>query len=83
MLDSIRRHLPELDLDGTGKVSGMVHVLAGALWVQAQPSRGVSAADTADPELTALCWDFADILKDALAILVTGILADNDEPAGH
>ncbi|MFD7232798.1 TetR/AcrR family transcriptional regulator [Streptomyces sp. NPDC059881] len=73
-----RRHVPELDADGSCKVSGMVFVLAGALWGQTQPSRSVRAAYAADPELAALCWDFAEILEDTLATLIAGTLAGND-----
>ena len=65
------RHLPEVG-DEAFMMCGGILVMAGAVWPHSRPSPSVLAAYAAEPELAALCIDFADALEYALVNFVAG-----------
>ena len=73
LAELVRRHLPEVG-DEAFMMCGGIVVLAGAVWPHSRPSASMLAAYAADPELAALCIDFADTLEYALVNFVTGTL---------
>jgi AcrR family transcriptional regulator len=67
--------VPELSEQNAFRLAGAVMLLAGALWPHTQPTDAMLAAYAADPELAAMRLDFTATLRDALEVLITGLLA--------
>ncbi|MCF2533602.1 TetR/AcrR family transcriptional regulator [Yinghuangia soli] len=70
----IRRHLPELDEKAAFDFVAAAVMITGAVWTHARPSAAMLAAYEADPELAALCLDFAPTLRDILEVQLAGLL---------
>jgi AcrR family transcriptional regulator len=66
--------VPELGEQSAFRLAGAVMLLAGALWPHTQPTDAMLAAYAADPELAAMRLDFTTTLRDALEVLITGLL---------
>jgi AcrR family transcriptional regulator len=65
----------ELDERSAQTFAALAMMTIGATWTHSRPSAPMQAACEADPELAALWADFADVVRDALAITVAGLLA--------
>ncbi|GAA2673706.1 TetR/AcrR family transcriptional regulator [Actinoplanes palleronii] len=70
----IQRCLPELGQhDATRLVATIVLTIAAA-WPACQPSEALRAAYAADPEVAAMQVDFTDLLRQTIAVSVSGLL---------
>ncbi|WP_198171292.1 TetR/AcrR family transcriptional regulator [Actinoplanes awajinensis] len=70
----IRRCVPELGPhDATRLVATIVLTIAAA-WPACQPSEALRAAYAADPEVAAMQVDFTDLLRQTIAVSVSGLL---------
>jgi hypothetical protein len=50
-------------------------MVAGALWPHSQPTAAMLAAYAADPELAAMRLDFTTTMREAVEVLISGLLA--------
>ena len=71
----ILARIPELGQADSFRLAGAVIMVAGALWPHSQPSTAMLAAYAADPELAAMRLDFGSTLREAVEVLVCGLLA--------
>lgn len=73
--DLVRTHVPELSESDATRLAGVTIMLTGTIWTYSQPPSGVIAAYEADPSLAALRVEFTSALRDALQVLISGLLA--------
>lgn len=79
----IRRYLPELGAHDATRLVAMIALLAASAWPLCQPSEAMLAAYTADPALADLRVNFTDMLRQSLAVTISGLLARaEDVPLG-
>ncbi|GAA1589783.1 TetR/AcrR family transcriptional regulator [Actinoplanes couchii] len=79
----ILRYVPELGAQDATRVVAMTTLIAGAAWPYSQPPEAMLAAYAADPSLAAMRTDFTDLLRQALAVTISGLLArQEDLPVG-
>lgn len=71
----IHRHLGELAGHDAERLAAGTVLVAGALWMHAQPSAAVLAAYEADPALAIFRTDFTATLREVIEVLVAGLLA--------
>jgi AcrR family transcriptional regulator len=71
----IHRYLGELAGHDAERLAAGTVLVAGALWVHAQPSVAVLAAYEADPALAVFRTDFTATLREVIEILVAGLVA--------
>jgi AcrR family transcriptional regulator len=71
----VHRHLGELGAHDSERLAAGAALVAGALWVLAQPSPAVLAAYEADPALAVLRTDFTVTMREVLEVLISGLLA--------
>jgi AcrR family transcriptional regulator len=71
----VRGVVGELDERSAQVFAALATMAIGALWTHSQPSAAMLDAYSADPALAAMRMDFADVLREALAITVAGVLA--------
>ena len=67
--------LPELGEQGAFRLAGAVIMVAGALWPHSQPTAAMLAAYAADPDLAAMRLDFTTTMREAVEVLISGLLA--------
>ncbi len=75
LADYAERLVPELGPERAQKFALGVLLTAGALWAHAQPCATMVAAYQAYPELQVIRIDFADNLRELVAVLLAGLLA--------
>jgi AcrR family transcriptional regulator len=68
-------HLPEMTEPDSFRLAGAVFMVAGAVWPHSRPSAAMLAAYAADPELAAMRLDFTTTLREAVEILISGLLS--------
>ncbi len=71
----IHRYLGELAGHDAERLAAGTVLVAGALWVHAQPSAAVLAAYEADPALAIFRIDFTATLREVIEVLIAGLLA--------
>ncbi|GAA3136490.1 TetR family transcriptional regulator [Streptomyces rectiviolaceus] len=71
----VRAHLPELTEDDGIRFATYAVMVTGGVWTHSQPSAAMLAAYEADPELAALRLDFTAVVREALEVLLSGLLA--------
>ena len=71
----IHRHLRELAGHDAERLAAGTVLVAGALWVHAQPSAAVLAAYEADPAVAVFRTDFTATLREVIEVLTAGLLA--------
>jgi AcrR family transcriptional regulator len=69
------RHVGELGEHDAERLAAGTVLVAGALWVHAQPSAAVLAAYEADPALAVMRTDFTATLREVVEVLIAGLLA--------
>ena len=67
--------VPELGEQDSFRLAGAVIMVAGALWPHSQPTAAMLAAYAADPELAAMRLDFTTTMREAVEVLISGLLA--------
>jgi hypothetical protein len=70
--------LPELGEHNSFRLAGAVLMVTGALWPHSQPTAAMLAAYAADPELAAMRLDFTATLREAVEVLISGLLARSE-----
>jgi len=79
----VRGYLPELGPNDAIRFVGFATVIVSAAWPMSRPPEALLAAYAADPALAALRMTFADLVRQALEVSVSGLLArDEDRPLG-
>jgi AcrR family transcriptional regulator len=76
-------HMPELSEHATFRLGGAVTMMAGALWPHTQPTPAMLAAYEADPELAAMRLDFLATLREAVEVLISGLLVRSSLLSSH
>lgn len=81
------RCLPELSLADAGHLAATATLITAAAWPYSQPPEAMLAAYAADPAVAAMRTDFTDLLRQTLAVTISGLLARHDDgpaatPAG-
>ncbi|MFE3202382.1 TetR family transcriptional regulator [Embleya sp. NPDC059237] len=71
----LRKALPELGDREAAEAASMTIVLVGALWTRSHPAEAVRAAYADDPGLEFIPMPFAATLERAIAVYLTGLLA--------
>ncbi|SDK54537.1 transcriptional regulator, TetR family [Lentzea albidocapillata subsp. violacea] len=69
------RHLPELGDENAGALMRTVMLITVAAWPSSRPPQAVLDAYAADPDLAALCIDFADVVRRTAEVTASGLLA--------
>jgi AcrR family transcriptional regulator len=69
------QHVGELSEHDAERLAAGTVLVAGALWVHAQPSAAVLAAYEADPALAVMRTDFTATLREVVEVLIAGLLA--------
>lgn len=78
----IHGHLQELARPDAERLAAGTVLVAGALWVHAQPSAAVLAAYEADPALAVFRTDFTATLREVTEVLIAGLLARSPARGG-
>jgi AcrR family transcriptional regulator len=78
-IELIRRCLPELDVPDAGLLVATTTLITSAAWPYSQPPEALQAAYAADPAVAALRPDFTDLLRQAIAITISGLLARRED----
>ncbi|XVV17019.1 TetR family transcriptional regulator [Actinoplanes sp. CA-131856] len=79
----IRRCLPELGEQDAVRLAATATLLTAAAWPYSQPPEALLAAYAADPRVAAMRTDFTAVLRDSLAVTISGLLArDENQPMG-
>ncbi|BDH55860.1 TetR/AcrR family transcriptional regulator [Tsukamurella sp. PLM1] len=73
----LTRALPELG-DRARETCSLLLTLAGALYVQAEQSRGCESAYLVDPTLAVFRVDLIPALRESVAVVLAGVLARGD-----
>jgi AcrR family transcriptional regulator len=76
-----QRHLPELGGQDAVRLVAIVTLMATAVWPASQPPEAVLAAYAADPAIGALRMDFADLMRQATEVAISGLLARGEDSA--
>ncbi|MEU5951899.1 TetR/AcrR family transcriptional regulator [Streptomyces sp. NPDC047525] len=71
----VRVHLPELAEEDGMRFAAYAVMVTGSAWTHSQPFAAMLAAYEADPELAALRLDFTSFVREALEVLLSGLLA--------
>ncbi|WP_335989432.1 TetR/AcrR family transcriptional regulator [Glycomyces sp. MUSA5-2] len=74
-----RRCLPELGAEDAFRLTGFISLAASATWPYIQPSRALTAAYPNDPVVAAMDVDFADVVSQAVAVSISGLLARGED----
>lgn len=70
-----QRCLPELGPDDAAHLAAVTTLTTAAAWPYSQPSPAMLAAYAADPAVAAMRVAFTDILRQVLAVTISGLLA--------
>ena len=73
-----RRALPELGEEDAFRLAGLTSLAAGAAWPYIQPARELASAYPDDPVVAALHVDFADVVRQAVEVAISGLLARSE-----
>jgi AcrR family transcriptional regulator len=76
LVDVVHRLLPELGADGAERFTLLAAILTSAMWTHSHPPSAVIAAYEADPQIACYRIEFTTALRDALHIVMTGLLAE-------
>ncbi|WP_330271912.1 TetR/AcrR family transcriptional regulator [Lentzea sp. NBC_00516] len=68
-------HLPELGDEDAAALMQTVMLVAVAAWPASRPPQAVLDAYAADPALGVMCVDFADVVRRAVEMTASGLLA--------
>jgi AcrR family transcriptional regulator len=75
LTDMVARHLPELGAENAGRFTRLAALMATAVWTHSQAPQAVVAAYEADPSLQPYQLDFETTLREALDVILTGLLS--------
>ncbi|WP_433366556.1 TetR family transcriptional regulator [Actinoplanes sp. CA-142083] len=77
------RCLPELGVQDAAHLAATATLITAAAWPYSQPSEALLAAYAADPAVAAMRTDFTDLLRQTLAVTISGLLARRENlPVG-
>lgn len=68
-------HLPELGDEDAAALMRTVMLVAVAAWPASRPPQAVLDAYAADPALAVMCVDFTDVVRRAVEVTASGLLA--------
>jgi AcrR family transcriptional regulator len=77
----VLRHLPELGTQDAVRLVAVATLVATAAWPYCQPPEALQAAYAADPALAALQMEFTDLVRQALEVTISGLLARREAMA--
>ncbi|GGN06054.1 TetR family transcriptional regulator [Lentzea pudingi] len=69
------RHLPELGDEDAAALMQTVMLVAVAAWPGSRPPQAVLDAYAADPALAVMCVDFTEVVRRAVEVTASGLLA--------
>lgn len=75
LITLVRRHLPELDPDDARRFTGVAILIATAAWPFSLPTPAIEAAYASDPAVAEMRVDFTELVSQALAVNISGLLA--------
>jgi AcrR family transcriptional regulator len=79
----VLRCLPELGMNDAMQLAAIATLITAAAWPYSQPPEAMLAAYAADPTVAAMRIDFTDLLRQTLAVTISGLLARQaDRPVG-
>jgi hypothetical protein len=73
--DLVARHLPELGAEGAGRFAMLAALMATSVWTHSQAPQAVVAAYETDPSLQPYRLDFETTLREALEVILAGLLS--------
>ncbi|MEV7225443.1 TetR/AcrR family transcriptional regulator [Polymorphospora sp. NPDC051019] len=77
------RYLPEFGTQDAIRLVATTTLVAGAAWPYSQPPQAMLAAHAADPAVAAMRADFTDLLRQTVAVTISGLLARRENlPVG-
>ncbi|MFC7480159.1 TetR/AcrR family transcriptional regulator [Luedemannella flava] len=76
----ILRCLPELGSHDATQLAATATLITAAAWPCSRPPEALLAAYAADPELATMRLDFTDLLRQTLAVTISGLLARRHNP---
>ncbi|SEO44884.1 TetR family transcriptional regulator [Amycolatopsis saalfeldensis] len=74
----LRKRLPELSEHAGTRLAALTIMVAGAVWTHSHPGAAVRAVYETDPVLAQWRMDFTSGLRDALEVLIAGVLSRRD-----
>ncbi|WP_155350117.1 TetR/AcrR family transcriptional regulator [Acrocarpospora pleiomorpha] len=79
----VLRYVPELGAQDATRLVAVTTLITAAAWPYSQPPEAMLAAYAADPAVAALRVDFTDLLRQTLAVTISGLLARREDlPVG-
>ncbi|GAA0451411.1 TetR family transcriptional regulator [Actinoplanes capillaceus] len=76
----ILRCLPELGSHDATQLAATATLITAAAWPYSRPPEALLAAYATDPALAAMRVDFTDLLRQTLAVTISGLLARQQNP---
>ncbi|MFG1967339.1 TetR/AcrR family transcriptional regulator [Nonomuraea sp. NPDC049028] len=73
------RYLPELGTQDAFRLVGLATLTVSAAWPYSQPTEALLAAYASDPALAPLQADFTDLVRQALEVTISGLLARGED----
>ncbi|MEU8149544.1 TetR family transcriptional regulator [Nonomuraea sp. NPDC048901] len=73
------RYLPELGTQDAFRLVGMATLTVSAAWPYSQPTEALLAAYASDPALAPMQADFTDLVRQALEVTISGLLARGED----
>ena len=75
LTDMVARHLPELGAENAVRFTRLAALMATSVWTHSHAPQAVVAAYEADPSLQPYQLDFETTLREALDVILTGLLS--------
>ncbi|MEU7834892.1 TetR family transcriptional regulator [Nonomuraea sp. NPDC049129] len=73
------RYLPELGTQDAFRLVGLATLTVSAAWPYSQPTEALLAAYASDPALAPMQADFTDLVRQALEVTISGLLARGED----
>ena len=73
------RSLPELGTQDAFRLVGLATLTVSAAWPYSRPTEALLAAYTSDPALAPMQVDFTDLVRQALEVTISGLLARGED----
>ncbi|MDT5070188.1 MAG: hypothetical protein QOK02_6343 [Mycobacterium sp.] len=75
LTEMVARHLPELGAEEAARFTTLAALMATSVWTHCRVPPAVLAAYATDPSLQPFRLDFATTLREALEVILTGLLS--------
>ncbi|MEV1243348.1 TetR family transcriptional regulator [Nonomuraea sp. NPDC050022] len=72
-------YLPELGTQDAFRLVGLATLTVSAAWPYSRPTEALLAAYTSDPALAPMQVDFTDLVRQALEVTISGLLARGED----